>query len=92
METKIVIGEYISSELSEHLSSNVTRQDLTDVHRETGVSASNLNQIKCRNNIVSERSSKAISKLIKRAYKNADAAATRANKSKEFLKEFLDCI
>lgn len=92
METKIAIGEYISPELSEHLTQNITRQDMTEIHLETGVSASNLNQIKCRNNIVSERSNEAISKLIQRAYKNANASVVKANKSKKFLKTFLDCI
>ena len=89
---KIKYGEYISQELSESLKKYVTRQDLSEVHSETGVSASTLNQIRHMQNVVTERSGEAVYKLMHRAYKNAIATEKEAKRGKKSLQFFLDCI
>lgn len=85
-------GEYIDPELSENLKKYVTRQDLSEVHIETGVSASTLNQIRHMQNVVTERSREAVNKLLKRAYSNASSSEKEAKKSKKSLQSFLDCV
>jgi hypothetical protein len=85
-------GEYISPELSETLKKYVTRQDLSEVHTETGVSASTLNQIRHMQNVVTERSTEALSRLLQRAYKNASASEKEAKRGKKSLQLFLECI
>ncbi|CEJ70550.1 hypothetical protein BN1195_02877 [Chryseobacterium oranimense G311] len=91
MET-IKYGEYITPELSKILSKYLTRQDLTTVHKQTGVSASNLNQIRTMNNVVTERSKEAMNKLLTIAYKNADDEEKEAKKGKRQIKQILNCI
>ncbi|WP_185269181.1 hypothetical protein [Chryseobacterium indologenes] len=88
----IKYGKYISQDLSKMLLKYVTRQDLTEVHKQTGVSASNLNQIRTMNNIVTERSGKAINILLQIAYKNAELEEKEARKGKRQIKQILDCI
>lgn len=89
---KIKYGEYISSGLSKMLLKYVSRQDLTEVHKQTGVSASNLNQIRTMNNVVTERSGEAMNKLLQIAYKNAELEEKEARRGKKQIKQILDCI
>lgn len=88
----IKYGEYISPDLSKVLLKYVTRQDLTEVHKQTGVSASNLNQIRTMNNVVTERSGQAINRLLQIAYKKAEIEEKEAKKGKKHIKQILDCI
>lgn len=83
-------GEYISPELSEAFKKYVTRQDLSEVHIKTGVSASNLNQIRQMQNVVTERSSEAVNILVQKAYKRAADEERKAKKCKKFLKPIID--
>lgn len=88
----IKYGEYISPCLSKMLLKYVTRQDLTEVHKLTGVSASNLNQIRTMNNVVTERSGQAMNKLLQIAYRKAELEEKEARKGKQQIKKLLDCI
>lgn len=88
----IKYGEYISPDLSRVLLKYVTRQDLTEVHKQTGVSASNLNQIRTMNNVVTERSGQAMNRLLQIAYKKAEIEEKEAKKGKKHIRQILDCI
>lgn len=83
-------GEYISKDLSGALLDYITRKDLTEIHAETGVSASTLNQIRHMQNVVTGRSTEAVNKLIKRAHKKAIEDENKARKSKKYLQPFLE--
>lgn len=85
-------GEYIDTKLSDSLKKYVTRQDLSEIHTETGVSASTLNQIRHMQNVVTVRSVEAVHKLLKRAYRNAETSEREAKKCKESLQLFIECI
>ena len=85
-------GEYIDPALSDSLKKYVTRQDLSEVHTETRVSASTLNRIKHMQNVFTERSGEALKRLLKRAYTNASLSEKEAKKSKKSLQLFMDCI
>lgn len=83
-------GDYISPELSEAFKKYVTRDDLSEVHKKTGVSASNLNQIRHMHNVVTERSSEAVNILAKKAYQRALSEKKAAAKCEKFLKPLVE--
>lgn len=83
-------GDYISPELSEAFKKYVTRDDLSEVHKQTGVSASNLNQIRHGHNVVTERSSGAVMILAQKAYKRAVNEKKTAAKCERLLKPLIE--
>lgn len=89
---KFKYGEYIEKELSELLVKYVYRQDLTKIHKQTGISASNLNQIRTMNNVVTERSGEAMNKMLQIAFRNADSEEKTARKGKAHIKQLLESI
>ncbi|SHF16642.1 hypothetical protein [Chryseobacterium vrystaatense] len=83
---------YLDNGLSEALTKYATREDLSDIQKETGVSVSTLIGIRRQEGVVTERSQEAVNKLAKRAYKNAEASEREAKKCKKSLQSFIDCI
>ncbi|WP_312399920.1 hypothetical protein [Chryseobacterium sp.] len=84
--------KYLSDGLSEAFNNHVTRDDLSEVQKETGVSVSTLIAIRKQEQFVTERSETAVVELAKRALKNASSTEKEARRSLKSLKSFLDCI
>lgn len=81
--------KYLNDGLSEALMNHVVYDDIAEVAKETGVSISTLLSVRKQKAIVTERSEKAVDRLLLIAYKNADSTEKEAKKCKKSLKSFI---